>query len=65
MGLARDLPTPPADLRYFHIPPRRAGAGPGWYMENEDGELFYLGYSSASAEVELLQRLRAEEAAAT
>jgi hypothetical protein len=58
LGLARELPDPPKVLLYFHVPPRRAGAGPGWYMGPSEEQLTYIGYSAAAAEVELLQRLK-------
>jgi hypothetical protein len=61
MALARELEAPPKVLQYFHVPPRRANFGPGWYMGPDPAHLTYIGFSSADAEVQLLQMVRAEE----
>jgi len=63
MRVASDLGKPPEVLVYYSVPPGRGAAGPGWYMGPDYSSLEYLGYSSAAAEVRLIELLRAEEKA--
>ncbi len=62
-GIASELKEPPEVLTYYHVPPRTAGYGPGWYMGPSFKELTYIGHSAAAAEVWLLDQLRKEEKA--
>jgi hypothetical protein len=59
--LAQELEEPPEVLTYFHVPPRGVRSGPGWYMGPSYRSLVYIGYSAASAEVYLIERLSAQE----
>jgi hypothetical protein len=61
--IASELEEPPEVLAYWAVPPSRGLAGPGWYMGPSYQDLTYLGYSSAAAEVRLIELLRAEEKA--
>ena len=55
--LAQELEEPPEVVVYYHVPPRQARNGPGWYMGPDHSNLTYIGHSAAAAEVTLLQQL--------
>lgn len=65
--LAQELEDPPEVVVYYHVPPRQARNGPGWYMGPDYAHLTYIGHSAAAAEVTLLQLLgdQQEERAAS
>jgi hypothetical protein len=63
MRVARDLEEPPEVMAYYAVPPGRGDHGPGWYMGPDYRNLSYLGYSSAAAEVKLIEMLREQERA--
>ncbi len=60
MRVASDLAEPPKVMAYYAVPPGRAAHGPGWYMGPDYGDLTYLGYSAAAAEVRLIEMVRDE-----
>lgn len=63
LRIAAELGEPPKVLQYYAVPPNRGASGPGWYMGPDYRDLTYLGYSSAAAEVKLIQLINAEQGA--